>query len=153
MIDRCGSNSPNWKGGRTHTSTGYVLLMSPGHPRAWRDGYVLEHVLVAEAALGKPLPERAVVHHVNGIKTDNRPQNLVVCQDNGYHSSLHRRKRAFEECGHPDWRKCALCKKYDDPEIMKPHTRASVVHRTCRNEYHVNRRRKLRDVRRLELTC
>jgi hypothetical protein len=49
-----------------------------------------EHVHVAERALGKRLPKRAIVHHVNEIKHDNRPANLVICEDHLYHKLLHR---------------------------------------------------------------
>ena len=67
------------------------------------DGYIIhtvdgkrigEHVLVAERALGKPLPKGAIVHHVNGKPWDNfTPFNLVVCPNQDYHLLLHRRAR------------------------------------------------------------
>lgn len=52
------------------------------------------HQRVAERALGKPLPAGAEIHHVNGDPKDNRPANLVICQDAAYHDLLHARARA-----------------------------------------------------------
>ena len=52
-----------------------------------------EHVLIAEKALGKPLPKGAQVHHLNERKGDNRNTNLVVCPDDAYHKLLHKRAR------------------------------------------------------------
>lgn len=52
-----------------------------------------EHIVVAERALGKPLPNGAVVHHVNLDTHDNRPCNLVICPDEAYHRLLHKRMR------------------------------------------------------------
>jgi HNH endonuclease len=57
-------------------------------------GRVGLHVLVAEKALGKPLPKGAIVHHVDGNTLNNAPSNLVICQDQAYHCLLHKRQRA-----------------------------------------------------------
>jgi hypothetical protein len=88
------------KGGRIRVS-GYVYIRAPEHPNSNGSGYVAEHVLIASRALGKPLPPQAVVHHVDGVRDDNRPQNLVVCEDQAFHAFLHQRQRALEESGDP----------------------------------------------------
>lgn len=80
--------------------------------------YKDEHVLVAESALGRELRGTEEVHHVNEIKIDNRPENLVVCPDRAYHMLLHRRADAYDACGHADWLKCPYCKLYDDPKSL-----------------------------------
>lgn len=72
-----GSEHYAWKGGRCHRS-GYILVLRPDHPRANRQGYILEHILIWEENHDKPLPSGWVIHHLNGIKTDNRPENLTA---------------------------------------------------------------------------
>jgi hypothetical protein len=62
-------------GGKTD-SGGYIKVMCKGHPRADHGGYVFEHILVAEKALGEYIPEGHVIHHINGNKSDNRLENL-----------------------------------------------------------------------------
>ena len=68
----------NWKGGRTRHKAGYVMVRVPDHPRAGRDGYVFEHVLVMEGLIGRCLQGDENVHHRNGVKDDNRPENLEL---------------------------------------------------------------------------
>lgn len=130
-----GPANGNWKGGRITTDGGYVKIRRPEHPRANSVGYVREHVVIAERVLGKALPDKAEVHHVNGDGTDNRNQNLVICQNNEYHKLLERRGRALATCGHANWRKCVHCKRYDDPQNGMYIKGPISVHRECRNRY------------------
>lgn len=94
----------------------------------------VEHLRIAEKALGKPLPSGAVVHHANGDKADNRRGNLVICPDQRYHLLLHTRMAAMEATGNPDFRKCWICRQYDDPINLVTHLRAH-YHRECDREY------------------
>ena len=58
---------------------GYVLRAAPeGHPHARADGTIFEHRLVMEQQLGRYLEEWELVHHKNGIRADNRPENLEL---------------------------------------------------------------------------
>lgn len=69
---RHGAQHPMWKGGRTVDRQGYVLLSIGLHKRR------LEHRVVMEKVLGRSLKTSEYVHHINGIRGDNRPENLVV---------------------------------------------------------------------------
>jgi len=102
-----------------HGDRKYRVILSPGHPYADKDGFVYEHRLVVERAIGKPLAPRHHVHHVDGDGLNNAPNNLVICESIGYHNSLHRRERALVACGHAGWFSCPFCKEYDDPKNMK----------------------------------
>lgn len=88
-------------------------ITNHNHPRGDYRNRVLEHILIVESVLGKYLPHGAVVHHVNEDRTDNRKENLVLCQDENYHRLLHQRTRAFNACGHADWLLCSRCRTYD----------------------------------------
>ena len=65
-------------GSRSPHSKGYVVVRNPDHPNAFKDGSMLEHVLVMSSLLGRPLAPGENVHHKNGVRDDNRPENLEL---------------------------------------------------------------------------
>ena len=74
-----GSSNGNWRGGRTRHKAGYVMVKTPGHPRGTKSGeYVFEHIIVMEASLGRYLLPHETVHHLNGVRDDNRLENLEL---------------------------------------------------------------------------
>lgn len=83
---RSGEGHPDWKGGRVLDKSGYVLIYSPGHPRAKKPvPYVLEHRLVMEKHLGRLLAVGEVVHHRDGNKQNNSLDNLELFSKNSEH--------------------------------------------------------------------
>ena len=83
---RSGSLHKGWRGGRILSKDGYVEVYVPGHPRRRKHTpYMLEHRLVMEAHLGRLLDSKEVVHHKNGVTTDNRIENLEVFRSNAEH--------------------------------------------------------------------
>lgn len=64
---------------------GYWYILSPEHPNKTQMGYVCEHRLVMEKKIGRFLERREVVHHKNGIITDNRIENLELISSTGKH--------------------------------------------------------------------
>jgi hypothetical protein len=89
-----GPNNPMWKG-KVNRSNGYIGIRKPDHPFASKDGYVMQHRLVVEAALGRYLTKDEDVHHINGIKTDNRLENLEVLHKSE-HARFHGLQRVNE---------------------------------------------------------
>lgn len=111
----------------------YVVVKSVGHPKAYSN-YVYEHVLVMEGILGRFLSDEEVVHHINEIKTDNRPDNLMLFPNQREHRIFHIRLRALQECGNPDYRQCTFCKQWDDPSNLKIRPHSSNYHTKCARE-------------------
>lgn len=90
-VHRYGKDAPGYKEGKT-LKGGYVMIFLPENNMADNHGYVAEHRLVAEQCLGRYLTSEEVVHHINGIKTDNRPENLYVFENNSKHTEFHHNK-------------------------------------------------------------
>lgn len=110
--------------------TGYMVLSKKDRNRRT----IYEHVLIAEKALGKPLPPGAIVHHANENRSDNRPGNLVICESQEYHKLLHTRMTAKKESGDANLRKCWICKEYSALSELKSYGRHS-SHDECRRQF------------------
>ena len=135
----CAKHYQAWRDHGSPTATkprrpkGAGGITKDGYFERTHDGVtVLDHVAVAQHALGKPLPVGAVVHHVDENKSNNTPANLVICPSQAYHLLLHQRMRAFAASGHYDWRKCNVCKQYDSPDRLRFYQGNAPVHLECR---------------------
>lgn len=119
-----GSNHPLWKGGRIYDGQGYIKVWKPTHPFCSKSGYVKEHRLVIEKQIGRYLYKWEISHHINGIRDDNRPNNLKLFPNRSEHHKIHQPKR----CGFIS--KCIICKK--------PKRIISLKYNCCSNCYHLN---------------
>lgn len=118
-----GKRSFAWKGGRRINEHGYIEIWCPQHQNANKKGYILEHRYIMSQIIGRPLLDIEDVHHINGVKTDNRPENLKLMLKNEhtkYHEELnpqkHTRKNLvrckFPDCNNNTSSKYGLCCKH-----------------------------------------
>lgn len=84
---KMGEKHWNWKGSAKITG-GYFAIKKPEHPDANCGGYVLEHRLVMAKMLGRRLQSFEEVHHRNGIKNDNRKENLELVVKKKHYGEL-----------------------------------------------------------------
>lgn len=71
-------NHHNWSGGIYTTKQGYVMKLCPDHPSCSKTGYVQAHRYIMEKHIKRLLNTNEAVHHINGIKNDNRIENLKL---------------------------------------------------------------------------
>lgn len=83
-----GKDSSRWKGGIIRHSNGYVMVYNPNHPKADCRGYVYKAILVVEKKLKRCVKKGEVVHHVDGNKLNNSPNNLRLLTPSK-HARLH----------------------------------------------------------------
>lgn len=119
---RLGKKGGNNQGGRI-IEHGYVSIWKPNHPNANKKGYVRENRLVMASHLGRPLEEHEDVHHINGIKDDNRIENLELLSRSEHikfhwteNKDLYKRKKinkcVYPECSEKTSSSYKLCNKH-----------------------------------------
>jgi hypothetical protein len=87
-----GKNNPNWRGGRRLSSHGYVLIrVAKDHHQNIGNQYAYEHRMVAEVKLGRRLLKGEKIHHIDGCKTNNSEDNLLIVNGNAGHFVHHRK--------------------------------------------------------------
>jgi len=110
-------------------------IKTPDHPFVDQNGYVSESRLMAEKALGKFLSRKHPVHHHPDKKNFS---NLVICENIGYHTFIHRRMNALNDLGDVHARKCAFCHRYDLESNLVMNTagcKRGAYHQICRSLY------------------
>lgn len=75
--DPLGTKIKNWKKDKVDEQ-GYIQVFAPDHPNARKSNRVPKHRMVMSDFLGRPLRANENVHHINGVKTDNRIENLEL---------------------------------------------------------------------------
>jgi hypothetical protein len=137
----------NWK--RMGYVKGQPFRFVPGHNRritreatvyrrqrvqGSKHGSVLEHILIAGRALGKPLPAGAQVHHLDENRRNNANINLVICQDQKYHHLLHTRARVLRAGGNPNTE--SVCRKCNTVKPFSAFNRGNqTLCRACKAVY------------------
>lgn len=105
----------------------YLYAKVKDHPRATKNGYVLEHRIVVEKSLGRYLLPTEVVHHKDEDKHNNCISNLQV-MSSSEHATLHNKKgRTFLEFT------CPVCGKafLKEKRQVKPNVKFPKCSRRC----------------------
>lgn len=130
-----GENHPAWRGGRTrhggyvyvHIYTDHPLFCMAAErhgPSGKNGGWVAEHRLVMAQHLGRPLEKWEIVHHKNGVKDDNRPENLELYPKQASHVTHTMFKRELAKCDKEirllKWQVRVLTQRMNEAGIPNP---------------------------------
>lgn len=85
---KLGEKNPQWNGGRIEND-GYILIRVYDHPKVNKSGYIGEHILIIEKHIGRYLTNDEIVHHKNSKRSDNKIENLQLCDNQSEHMKLH----------------------------------------------------------------
>ena len=86
-----GPRNPRWRGGCKKTSHGYIQYLRGGR-------YEYEHRLRMGLRLRRKLRPDEIVHHLDGDRTNNNEDNLVIVS-RAEHSRLHASKQRRDSRG------------------------------------------------------
>lgn len=119
---RSGPGHPEWEGGRYLDMDGYYLIYSPNHPHRRKNNTILEHRVVMEYKLGRLLLPDEVVHHIDGCRINNHPDNLELFDTNANHLRHELTGRI------PNW---GNCKKASTRQRVKQEHESRKESRIC----------------------
>ena len=124
-FNKFGKNHWNWKGGIKINSQGYILVYCPKHPYRDKQNYVRKHRIVMEKSIGRYVLPIEIVHHINGIKNDNRLKNLSLMLKKQHDKiSAQTRKKKLKII-----KICPICKKTF--EVFLSLSRVNCCSRSC----------------------
>lgn len=109
----CSAQHQRWQGGRHTDEHGYVRLWQRSQGKLRR-----EHRIVMEQVIGRPLARNEEVHHRNGDKSDNRPENLEILSS-AEHRRLHNSQRVCALGWARHYPCCVTCGTTDRPHIAR----------------------------------
>jgi len=75
---------------RLINSNHYIVPAPQDHPNKMSNGYIYEHILIAEEKLGRYLTDEETVHHLDNDGFNNSPDNLLIFASNAEHTAYHK---------------------------------------------------------------
>lgn len=93
----CRHKSKEPSNGKYTDANGYVHIKKSDYHRVDSYGYILEHIYIWEIVHQKHLPKGFVIHHLNGIRNDNRPENLVAMSRERHDTQFQPFKKRIRE--------------------------------------------------------